>query len=475
MSHRRRYLVVTESSRNRQLQKMILELWMLAVMSHQTRRCSCQELCKRQQTTALLTALHLLSSDGKRERVLASVILQIEAFRAGHLLQAVLCALCRYVLFRRAVGSVVNAQQSSPFARRVLPIAFRALRSSVDRLRRVEALFNTTCRKHMLATASYILLGWKRAAAWQKRSTRLITHARYQRLADGVRALCDLARSRHQAELCQSFQAAHQVRRKLFVLNRDVGWWRRCAAIRCRASLRQMTVSGRRRLELCHWALHLWEDGVRYTIYEACHDLDDRIQKAAASSQALEDQRDARESTRREDEIARLDLVNEIRWKASESADLHQKAEQTQYANSELLSQLQEERLVTESLMQELGYLKSERWCAREEPVQSLEQQLKEALDIQGSLRFSFLKTEAEAQRLADVCESTQNHVIELQNRLAESRRAYAAAIENMDRKVRNLRHEGQEAEHKAGRLEKALDSVTFRARMCDLENERWK
>jgi chromosome segregation ATPase len=210
-------------------------------------------------------------------------------------------------------------------------------------------------------------------------------------------------------------------------------------------------------------------------IYEACDDLDDRIEKATASSEALEAQRDARDATRREDEIARLDLINEIRRKASESADLHKKAEQTQYANAEMLTELKEERLVTESLMQELEYLKSERQTAREDPVQSLERQLREALDIQGSLRFSFLQTEAEAQRVAVVYESTQNHVLDLESRLAESRRAYAAAIESLDRKVNSLRHEGQEAEHKASRLEKALDSVTFRARMCDLEMERWK
>merc|ERR1712194_615040 len=146
--------------------------------------------------------------------------------------------------------------------------------------------------------------------------------------------------------------------------------------------------------------------------------------------------------------------------------------------SDDMLSTLEAERERKGPLQSELASLKAKISSAQrhgDADIATLEAQLVSAIEVQGSLRFSLLRSQAEAQRACTEREDLEAKASELRQRLEEARASYLVAIDVLDRRVASLEQEGSEAERTAERLERALESVSFRMRMADVELQRWQ
>jgi len=234
----------------------------------------------------------------------------------------------------------------------------------------------------------------------------------------------------------------------------------------------------RRQLSLCFWALSLWEDALRASLKDVCAELTTKVEHATELAAARSAELGELEADQRRDELARIDLAAEIERRELSAASLHKTASDARLANGELLKRLEEERNNVKSLKSEVDRLRKARNDQRvdDDPsLFSLESQLHEALDVQGALRFSLFKSEDEAAKALASRDAGEARVLELQHRLEESRQVYVHAIAALDKRAATLEQEGRDAQSVAQRLERALDRVSFRLRMCNLELQRWK
>lgn len=216
---------------------------------------------------------------------------------------------------------------------------------------------------------------------------------------------------------------------------------------------------------------------MRLSLGACCVQLVEQIESAERTAAAIEAERTTMEAAQQQNEAARGDLRSEIAAKEAEAAELEARAEQTRSENAELVSRLQREREECRPLQAEVDALRKQLAEARHRgdlEVAELEAQVVDAIEVQGSLRFSLLRSQAEAERALCLRESMEARATELRERLEEARASYVYAIDALDQKVAGLEREGFEAERAAERLERALESTAFRVRMAEVELQRW-
>merc|ERR1740122_463121 len=200
----------------------------------------------------------------------------------------------------------------------------------------------------------------------------------------------------------------------------------------------------RRRISLARWALALWDEVVRLELLAACDGLASQIEHEAEVACEIAAQRSALDAAQQQTELSRVDLSCEVQRKVAEAATLRTHVAEAEEENVGLLAHLEEERDIVEALGHEVWRLVGQRERSRSEgdpAITLLERQLREALDAQGSLRFSLLQSEAEADAVTNERDVEQAHLSELQERLEDSRRVYVQAVDALDGKIAGLTH----------------------------------
>jgi len=216
---------------------------------------------------------------------------------------------------------------------------------------------------------------------------------------------------------------------------------------------------------------------LRQTLRETCSQLRSKMECARRKLEAAEVEREHFEAAQLECEVERQGLTQQIRAKEAETTAVRARAAAVRAEGSEVFASLEAEREHKGPLLSEIATLKSKISSTQrhgESDLAVLEAQLVSAIEVQGSLRFSLLRSQAEAERACVERESMEAKVAELRSRLEEARASYLVAIDVLDRRVATLEKDGREAERTVERLERALESVSFRMRMADVELQRW-
>lgn len=235
------------------------------------------------------------------------------------------------------------------------------------------------------------------------------------------------------------------------------------------------TVSSRVRISLTRATFGLWDEAVQAVVRADCHRISEEIDSAAQAVKARQAEWNNLELAAEESEAARLDLLEELHRREAEAVATEAQVQELRQQSAELLEQLEAEREMP--LHTEVASLRASltaRQLHRDPDLSSLEAQLVEAIEVQGSLRFSLRRSQAEAELALEARAAAQTKAAELRTRLEEARASYIYAIDALDRKVAGLEREGLEAESMALRLEQALENTAFKMRMADVELQRW-
>jgi len=363
---------------------------------------------------------------------------------------------------------------------RLLPLAFQAFQSVLEALRHADALFPEARRRRLTEAGTLVAQVWHvwhAKASWGRRLSTMLVRLRRSRVRFDMQHWRKWSHAQRQK--CCNETSAVLLCGKLdrVSLERRFRWWIRFFRVDRNHCRNHFTIAARQRLALFRWTLARWDEAVRISLRADCESLAAQVESMTKSQQTLEQQRSECAVMQREGELARLDLACEVKQRTAYAQELHERVMVKQAENTALLTRLEEERDIAATLASEVERCQAmhDDWKRGEDSVVvALEAELKEALDVQGSLRISLLRSEAEAERYTCGRDTAEARVFELQQRLEGSRRAYAKAMDTLDSKAAALAQEGRDAEQVAQRLEKALDSTIFRVRMCDLELQRW-
>jgi len=244
---------------------------------------------------------------------------------------------------------------------------------------------------------------------------------------------------------------------------------------------RRHTVTKRCSLNICFFVWMLWDTVVRAALRTKCQTLLDEIDSAAATLADFEQQCGNAVELRSHEESSRQDMRKEVLKKVEEVEALRAGINDALARNAGLAYTLGSERRVAEGLRRDRLLLHEDpadlegSELGLRSPLATRVVQLAEALEVEVNLRFSLQRAEAEASHALEAKAAAETQVQELQRSLQESRQMYMKTVDALDQRVAELTQEGKEAQQAALQLQHAVADAAFRARMCDLELQRWQ
>jgi len=237
-------------------------------------------------------------------------------------------------------------------------------------------------------------------------------------------------------------------------------------------------VSARRLLCLCRQAFLHWDEAIHLVWHDRGANLGSQAMQLATDHAALEAQQDVDDNEQLLERLAMRELMEKVRLKTNEAAQVRKQATSLEAEAAALVAEFESEQLDAEDLSRELWRMRrssAKRADSGDEALDTLRRQLTEALDVQGSLRYSLRQCEAKAGEVASARNEAKKCLSNVHGKLDETHREFVNAMEVLDRQASALIQEEQEAHKIAQQHQKALDSIIFRVRMCDLELQRWK
>lgn len=465
---------------DQQFVRVAVRQWTWAAQTRRVHRDRAAEIALRRKRRSTLRAFGALSLDKRERQLLANAGALVGQAHRHRLKATVIQAMQKFTFSRqRARLTIPRLAQASARAdaRRLLPKAFGSFQIFHTRLDRLRRSFAEMQRLALRQMAVVVLKAWHWAVCGQAS-----VHAGRARLCGCRRRTAllrwrVLATDRRKAQLGSAISALLPARRAGRASGRSLGWWATWARRNRLLEFRRRTVLGRGQLALARVALNCWDDAVRATLAERCDHLSQRLEQAAQRVAVAQARRGAVEAAQRQGDQACADLANEVRRKMAEASDLWQRVDDARVRNGELLILLEKEREVVQALGGNVTQLRAEcdgQAVVDDFAVRQLEDQLREALEVQGSLRFALLRSEADVERVGSQHNLASARIQELQARLDNTRNHYVMAVDSLDRKTADLTKQGWEAQQSAQRLEKVLELASFRARMCDMELQRW-
>lgn len=281
-----------------------------------------------------------------------------------------------------------------------------------------------------------------------------------------------------------------EARPKAFLANsRLLRWWMQWVRGNRLLASRESTMVSRIQLNVRARAFAAWDRAVSLALREQCEHLSEQIAMVAEAGAELEQEQDAETDARKQGELAREEIAEEVERKTAEAAALRSQIAADDKTGTVLLERLEEARETADALAVYLRLRAAPGLaddCARSPlcalrqdptlgPLEGLEKQLAEVLDIGCSLRFAVRKGEAEAREAMQARSIVDAQAAKLRKCIEELKRGYSQTMEDLDRKAAAVALEAEEAQQVAQNLEKALASMSFRKRMCDLELQRWQ
>jgi len=185
----------------------------------------------------------------------------------------------------------------------------------------------------------------------------------------------------------------------------------------------------------------------------------------------------AREASLHEGEFVRGSLVDAIEQKENGIARVRIFTGYLHEEYHHLIKRLNEERQGKSTFERELELLHVELEDYRssnDSLLYSIAARLQNAVNVKGSLRCMLLRSETETQRLGYAEASLKDKLFTLQEELVTAEASSKATLDVADARVMSLEEQRTDAACNLRQLERALESVNFRSRMCSLELQRW-
>lgn len=467
----------------RLLQKTV-SLWVSETACQHRERCISQDVQDHWREAGLRHAIATMHERSKRRRQVRLAGSRILARTSCRLARSTLETFRQLTLSKCHVNvpflGVLERAATSWDIRRLLPKAFKAFCKL--RAQCLPRSLRVAQRHRHLKAAAFALSAWRAAALLVRRAAAAAEQTRARQCRRAARQWHSWARGGRQRVMREALVLDVEARPPAYqARGRFINQWARWAARRRIRASRELMFAKRCKLNVSAWAFALWDGLIRAALRDECGRLSERIELAAEAEAEHEIQQDAEAEARRQGELARQELSEQLRLKAAEAAVLRSRVAETWVQSANLLGSLEEAWEAAEVITREFRRLRIGSGLGgglvqddASVPLQAMERQLVEALDVEGSLRFAVRRGEAEAKKAMQSRGAAEARAANLTGLLEESRRAYAEAMDGLDRKAAALALEGREAQQVVQRLDKVLAGMTFRTRRCDVELQRW-
>jgi len=228
---------------------------------------------------------------------------------------------------------------------------------------------------------------------------------------------------------------------------------------------------------LCREVIESWSEFLRNSLLLSCSHLAEKLEHMSQNAAALHAKSKAREASLHEGEFVRGSLMAAIEQKENCIARVRISIGQMHEEYHHLIKRHKEARQGKSMCERELELLHEELEDHRSSDdllLYSIAARLQNTVDVKGSLRCMLLRSETETQRLGYAEASLKDQLFTLQEELVAAEACSKARLDVADARVMSLEEQRTDAACNLRQLERALESVNFRSRMCSLELQRW-
>lgn len=228
---------------------------------------------------------------------------------------------------------------------------------------------------------------------------------------------------------------------------------------------------------LCREIIQSWTESLRNSLHLSCIHLAEKLENMSQDAASLLDKSKARKASLHEGEFVRASLVDAIDQKEICVARVRTFTGHLHEDYHHLITRLNEERQGKSMCERELELLHGELEeyrSSNDSLLCSIAAQVQHAVDVKGSLQCMLLRSEAETQRLGCAEANLKDELSTLQEELITATASNKAELDVADARVQSLEEQKMAAACDLRQLERFLESVSFRSRMCSLELQRW-